>query len=121
MYSETATSPPTGRTPIVWLVNQGGHDYRDLDRFGRVMAMTTESVNPFAIDRLMITLGHYLSMAQADDYLAISGMAILNGLAMTMWATKFEDVRLLQYATKEYIYKPLILRRSAMLQNIKNG
>lgn len=106
MLSETS-SVTESRPPTVWLVNEGGHDYSSLEEFGRVVPLTRGGVNPFGPDRLMVMLAARLAHANSDDYLAISGLPLLNALAIAMWLVRFGRVRLLQFSTKQSRYQKL--------------
>jgi hypothetical protein len=104
---------------VVWLVNKGGHDYTKLERFGRIIPLTTGVANPFNPDRLMLNLGHLLKMASADDYLAISGLPLLNALALTMWLRKFPTAHVLQHSVRENDYIYLRIELAAVDQNLQ--
>lgn len=114
MSSETNTS-------VVWLVNKGGHDYSTLEQFGRVIPMTVGATNPFNPDRLMVGLGHHLSMAGEHDYLAISGLPIVNALAICMWLEKFPEVKLLQWSVRADKYVFTKVKKAAILRNLQEG
>jgi hypothetical protein len=105
------------RAPIVWLVNEGGHDYTTLEKYGRVMPFTRGSVNPFNLDRQMVHLGPRLQSASEDDYVAVSGLPILNALVVAMWLAKFQKVNLLQWSMKKETYVPIVLTRAAVEKN----
>jgi hypothetical protein len=105
-------------TKVVWLVNKGGHDYKDLERFGRIIPLTTGNINPFNPDRLMVSLGQQLKMAHPEDYLAISGSPILNMLAMAMWLRKYPEVQILQHSTRKNEYVFLRVTNGAIDQNL---
>ncbi len=113
------SSSGSTKQPVVWLVNKGGHDFADLERFGRVIPLTTGSVNIFNPDRLMVGMGHHIGMATESDYLAISGSPILNALAVAMWLAKFPHVNLLQHSIRQDKYVYLQVKRAAIESNLK--
>lgn len=102
------------RAPVVWLVNEGGHDYTQAEKFGRLMPMTTGSVNPFNPDRLMVMIGHRLKVAAADDFLGISGSPILNALALTMWLARFGSCNVLLWSHRDKEYKHLTIQSESV-------
>lgn len=106
---------------VVWLVNRGGHDYTTLDKFGRVIPITVGSINPFNPDRLMVNIGHYLSMAQESDYVAISGVPILNALVFTMWLERFPHVNVLQWSVRAGAYVFTQVSKAALARNVEEG
>lgn len=100
--------------PVVWLVNEGGHDYSTLEKYGRILPFTKGSVNPFNLDRQMVMLAPRLQHATEDDYVAISGLPILNALVLVMWLAKFPKINLLQWSMKNTEYIPVVLTRAAV-------
>jgi hypothetical protein len=107
----------TDKVAVVWLVNEGGHDYTSLEKYGRMMPLTRGSVNPFNLDRMMVNFGTRLSHASEEDYLAVSGLPILNALALAMWLVKFPKCNLLQWSMKKETYVPIVLTRAAVEKN----
>lgn len=105
----------------MWLANEGGHDYKDAERFGRLMPITTGSINSFNPDRLMVTIAHRLRVAAEDDYLVISGSPILNALTVAMWLVKFRRANILQWSHRDTEYKHLILSADALERLAKDG
>lgn len=105
---------PNERVPVVWLANQGGHDYTDAERFGRVLAITTDSVNPFNPDRLMVTISQRLKVAAKEDYLAVSGSPILNALALAMWLRRFGLCNVLLWSHRDKEYKHLVINEGSV-------
>lgn len=79
--------------------------------------MTKGGVNPFGPDRLMVLLATRIAHAKPDDFLAISGLPLLNALAIAMWLKKFEMVKLLQFSTKQNKYLKLTLSDRAVAKN----
>ena len=106
--------------PTVWLVNEGGHDYSDLARFGNVIPVTTGSVNPFNPGRLLVAIQHRLQLAKETDYVAISGLQILNGLVMVFWLMRFERIQLLQWSTRQSRYECKDITRD-QIERMVNG
>lgn len=81
------------------------------------MSLTRGSANPFNLDRMMVTFGSRLTHAKEEDYLAISGLPVLNALALTMWLEKFPSCNLLQWSMKKKSYVPIILSKAAVVKN----
>lgn len=102
------------RVPVVWLANEGGHDYKDAQRFGRIMPMTTGSINPFNPDRLMVMISHRLRVAAVEDYLGISGSPVLNALALAMWLRRFGMCNVLLWSHRDSQYKHLIIQADSV-------
>lgn len=106
--------PKVERIPVVWLANEGGHDYKDAERFGRLMAITTGSVNPFNPDRMMVTISHRLKVSAPEDYLVMSGSPMLNALALAMWLCRFRTCNVLLWSLRDREYKHLIISQASV-------
>lgn len=103
-----------GRKPVVWIVNQGGHAYKDGERFGRLVSLTSGKVNCLGLDRVMVTIAPKLNSATVNDFVLISGAPILNALVVSMWLTRFPKVNLLQWSERAGGYIPVTLHNEAI-------
>lgn len=106
--------PVRTRAPVVWIANEGGHDYKDAERFGRLMPITTGSVNPFNPDRLMVMVSHRLRVAAKEDFLAISGSPMLNAVALAMWLRRFGMCNVLLWSHRDKEYKHLTIQGDSL-------
>lgn len=104
------------RVPVVWLTNEGGHDYKDAEKYGRVMPITTGSVNPFNPDRLMVMISHRLRVASPDDFVAVSGSPLLVALVITMWLTRFGTCNVLLWSHRDGGYKHLVISQESVVR-----
>lgn len=107
--------------PVVWLVNEGGHNYEGAKKFGRLMPLTRDSINPFALDRLALLVGQRLTHAKETDFILISGLALVNALVLAMWFSKFEKANILQWSTKKEQYVKLVLHISTLSKAMQGG
>lgn len=123
MYTEpmssitSETETPTRRKPVVWLINEGGHDYSRAAKFGRLVPLTTGSINPFNVDRMMALIKPRLEVAHADDYLLISGLQILNAVVLAMWLRRFGYANVLQWSIHKQLYVPIFISGRAVDKN----
>lgn len=106
-----------GRVPVVWVTNWGGHPYSKAERYGRLLALTKGTVNPFKPDRIAYVVGLMLKQADEEDYLLISGLPVVVGLIMAMWLSKFKKVKLLQWSIREQDYEPVTLYAETVYHN----
>ena len=113
--------PQKPRVPVVWLTNEGGHDYKDAERYGRLMPITTGSINPFNPDRLMVMVSHRLKVADPEDFLVISGSPILNALALAMWLERFGQCNALLWSHRDKAYKHLNLSGASLKRLAMEG
>jgi hypothetical protein len=105
-----SAKPSEERTPVVWIINEGGHDYKKAEKYGRLMPMTTGSVNPFNPDRLMVIVSNRLRVATAQDFLVVSGSPMLNAIAVSMWLIRFKVCNVLHWSHRDDEYKHLVVK-----------
>lgn len=92
------------RKPTVWIINKGGHTYRKAEKFGALVPVTTDKINPFRPDRLALEIASKLKHGYVEDFLLLSGPPIANALAICLWLRKFPTVNVLQWSAngREY-------------------
>lgn len=105
---------PDTRQPVVWVINEGGHDYSKAEEFGRLMPVTMGTVNVFNPDRLMVICGHRLRMAQEADFVVVSGSPTINAIFIAMWLRRFERINLLQWSHRDDSYKLVTVTSAAI-------
>lgn len=103
---------------VVWIANEGGHPYSKASKFGRLVPLTSNNVNYFNIDRLMMTIGPKMQAVQADDYMLVSGTPLINSVIIVMWLMKFDHVNLLQWSQSRGEYIEIVLLREAVEKNL---
>lgn len=108
------------RKPIVWLVNEGGHDYRLARKWGRIVPLTAGNINPFQVDRLIVNLSQRLQMAQENDFIVVSGVALTNMLVLAIWLAKFPRANILQWAVQGSRYIKLTIDRENLYRHANN-
>lgn len=95
----------TRGTRTVWIVNEGAHNYSKAERYGRLIPITRGNINPFNPGRMMINTQHKLGIATEDDYILLSGLALLNAVVVAMFLSRFGFVNILQYSDKQGDYR----------------
>lgn len=94
------------RSPKVWIVNDGGHDYSKARQFGELDVLTEGDVPVFKLERVWKNLCLKILEAQPDDYVLISGTPILTGLVLHLWFLTFGECNILQFDAKSRRYQP---------------
>ncbi|MFH1328116.1 MAG: hypothetical protein ABIH76_04650 [Candidatus Bathyarchaeota archaeon] len=88
----------TTRKPIVYVVNQGGHDVDKAKAFGELVILTQDKVNVFATDRVIAEMTVKLKDFDATkDFILLSGAIILNVIAMKLIEPGLSGIRVLLY------------------------
>ncbi len=88
----------------VYVVNDINHDYSKAERYGELVYVTRGKIPIFktCIVRAMLEIG--LVKFTKDDYLLISGPAIVNIIAATLLFNKFDTVKFLVFDAKQQDY-----------------
>lgn len=111
----------TTRQKVVWIANEGGHSYKQAEKFGRLIPLTKGSVNYFNLDRLMVTIGPKLQSVHPDDYMLVSGTPVIVGLVIAMWLARFDHINILQWSQSRGTYIEIVLHREAVEKNSLDG
>lgn len=103
------------RKPVVWVVNKAGHDYSDAERYGELKALTLDSINPLAVDRLANHLARGIArFARPEDYVLVSGTPVITGLTFTLWLSRFDELQLLQWNAKAREYELRVVTQNQL-------
>ncbi len=94
-------------TRKVFIVSNGGHDYREAEKFGEVIFCTESVIRKDDIHQMFRELDQCLQQAERDDYLLISSLTSLCVVAAGILADKFGELHLLVYKDGEYVSKDL--------------
>lgn len=96
-------------TKRVFIVNNGGHDYSDAERFGEVVFLTDEAIRKDDIHQMYRLLSASLADSQPEDYLLVSSLTSLCMVAAAILADKHGELHLLMFKDGQYIYRDIIL------------
>lgn len=103
------SSPAVGRVPVVWVVNEGGHNYEPGKKWGRLIPLTTSNINHFNVDRLAVNIAERIRAADEEDFVLISGSPLLNVIVFQLWLRRFKKAKVLQHSVKSDDYVLRIL------------
>lgn len=93
----------------VFVINAGGHDYSDAERFGELVFCTEGSVNKWDTAQMYREMSDALLDAHEDDYLLLTSLATLCSVAAAIMACQFGKVNFLLYRDGEYIERSIVL------------
>lgn len=95
--------------PKVWIVNQRNHVYKDADRYGESIVITEEIINVFAVDNLVKNITEKMIDYSSEDYILLSGYAILNCIAIHHILKRYGVAHLLIWEANNHKYKAVTL------------
>ena len=88
----------------VYVVNNANHDYSKAEQYGELMYVTRGKLPIFKTSTVRAMLEKGLVKFTKDDYLLISGPAIVNIIAATILYNKFDIVKFLVFDAKQQDY-----------------
>ena len=88
----------------VYVVNNTNHDYSKAEQYGELVYVTKGKLPIFKTNTVRAMLEKGLVKFSKDDYLLISGPAIVNIMAATILYSKFDTVRFLIFDAKQQNY-----------------
>lgn len=100
-------------SPRIFVSNMAGHDYTALRRWGDVIApITTGQLNFSSLDRVKFQVAEGMKDVTVDDYLALSGAAVVNVMAALIWFHTHGLVKLLNYDKRTGNYREITITSS---------
>ena len=106
--------------PRVFVTNYGGHDYDEAKSFGEIRWVTRGFVSFQSLDRVKFLVAEAITDSRPDDYLLISGRAIISVLAALVWFHKHSIVRLLVFDQKGgNKYREVVIKKSNLDDLVK--
>ena len=88
----------------VYVVNNTNHDYSKAKQYGELVYITKGKLPIFKTNTVRAMLEKGLVKFTKDDYLLISGPAIVNIMAATLLFNKFDTVKFLVFDAKQQDY-----------------
>jgi hypothetical protein len=89
--------------PTVFIPNQGGHDFSKAKEFGDLCYLTKGELQKFNTTSMYRKLATGMKDATEEDYLLVSSLSILNGIAFAIQARKFGKLKLLIFGGGRYV------------------
>ena len=88
----------------VYIVNSANHDYSKAEQYGELVYVTRGKLPIFKTNTVRAMLEKGLVKFTKDDYLLISGPAIVSVMAATILYNKFDTVKFLVFDAKQQDY-----------------
>ena len=81
----------------VYIVNRGGHDHSDAERFGELVYLSRGAVNRYAVTEMYREFAQELKTSGPEDYILITGLSVMSSLACAIFARMHGRLKLLLY------------------------
>lgn len=99
----------------VYIVNKGGHDYSDAQRFGVVQFLSEGPVSKYAVSKIYREFAMRMRGSGADDYILLTGLTTMACIACSCFSYIHGRLNLLIYKNGKYVERRLVL--SELLTN----
>lgn len=93
----------------VYVLNDGGHDYSDAEQFGKIVFCTRGSLARWDISQMFRELEVAMLDAEPGDFILVSSLASLVGVAAAMMGSRFGEVHFLIFKDGGYVQRDLML------------
>ena len=70
----------------VYVVNKGGHNHSDAERFGELIYLSEGSINRYAISNMYRQFSKILKTSSPKDYILITGLSVMSSVACSIFA-----------------------------------
>jgi len=81
--------------PNVFIVSNGGHDFSKAKKFGRLVFLSSGTLNKFHVTEMAREFAAILSISSPEDYLVINGPTVMSCVACAIMARKHGRLNLL--------------------------
>lgn len=96
--------------PTVYVVNRGGHNFTPAEHYGKLLYLTEGTMNPFAVDKMYREIAKHLKDSNAEDYILVTGLTIMNSIACACFAKKHNGrLNLLLFRNGKYITRTVMV------------
>ena len=94
----------------VYIVNRGGHNYDDAERFGQLVFCTEGSIDKLDTSQIFRELTDSFEGSHPEDYILLMSLASLCSVACAMFAAKHNTLNLLVHTNDGYVARHLNLK-----------
>ncbi len=112
--------------PTVYIVNKGAHDCSDAKRYGDLVYMSEGSVSRFATATVYRDFAYHLCDSKVDDYILITGLSVMVGIACGIFASLHGKLNLLLFKPGRdgkpgYYIERIIMIKELLKKGNQNG
>jgi hypothetical protein len=95
------------RRSIVYVPNKSGQDFSDAERFGDLLYLTTELVNPYGTQVLHRLISKRMRDVSSEDYILVSSLNVLTAIASGVMAYRTGKANFLLYRRGKYVERSM--------------
>ena len=100
----------------VFIVNKGGHNHTDAERFGELVFLTEGNINRYSVNSMYRRFSTFLKNSDPDDYILITGLSVMSSVACSIFSHLHGKLNLLLYKTTRGKKEGYYVERTIMLE-----
>lgn len=104
--------------PRVYVVNKGGHNHHDAERFGELVFMSEGTVNRYAVSQMYRQFAECLGKSSEDDYILITGLSVMASVACSIFARIHGRLNLLLFKSSRSSEEGRYVERTIMIDEL---
>ena len=104
--------------PKVFVVNQGGHNHNDAERFGELVFMSRGTINRYAASQMYRQFVDHLKDSSEDDFILITGLSVMASIACSIFARIHGRLNLLLFKSSQSSEEGRYVKRIIMLDEL---
>jgi hypothetical protein len=105
------------RKPLVYVVNDSGHDFSKAHNYGTLKFMSSGIVNKYHLSRMYREMTQAMEESRPGDYIIPCGPNIMNIIACTIFAVKHKRLNMLIWRSDTHGNDRYISRKLRFLEN----
>jgi hypothetical protein len=81
----------------VYIVNRGGHDNSDAERFGEIVYLSEGLMNRYATTQIYRQFASILKNSHPGDFILVTGLSVMTAIACSIFSRKHGELNLLLF------------------------
>ena len=102
----------------VYIVNKGGHNHADAERFGELVFLSEGNINRYAVNSIYRRFATILETSSPEDYILITGLSVMSSIACSIFSRIHGRLNLLLYKTTRGEKEGYYLERTVMIDEL---
>ena len=107
--------------PHVYITNKSGHDFSPAQKFGDLIYLSEGKINPFSVAKIYRQFADKLKKSAPDDYIMVTGLSLMNGIAFSIMGRKHGRLNILQFHSQTKTYKSRTIIVDELIGEISAG
>ena len=102
----------------VFVVNRGGHNHTDAERFGELIFMSEGTINRYAVSQMYRQFVDHMKDSTEDDFILLTGLSVMASVACSVFARIHGRLNLLLFKSSQSGEEGRYVERTVMLDEL---